>query len=236
MSLRYLNCFLLAFVLVPVCLANSFEIDPRGEGLYQQALPHLLDAEKSLQAMVVNPKLRTPEVQATNRALGAKAGAQLQIAAPLLEQAAALEHPVAQYRLALLYLMSSPQGFDEKACTLLEKSLGHGFVPPAVTIASFCYAYTDKPEYRPALESMQIPAPAYERYFPQPALALGCRREEAMGAGFHWGTSRDFQAEIYWLLGAKDRARRSEYSQKAIDINGCFKGQRWIGETKPSDG
>ena len=234
MSLHHLSCFLLAYMLAPICLADTLEIGPRGESLYQQALPHLQDAEKNLQA--VDLKSSAPEIQATNRSLGAKASAELQTAVPLLEQAAALEHPIAQYRLALIYLGYLPQGTEEKACTLLEKSLSHGFAPPAVTIASACSAYTDTPEYQSALEVTQEPAPAYESYFPQPAMNLACRREEASGAGFQWATSRDYQAEIYWLLGAHNRGQRTEYAQKAVDINGCYKAQRWIGKPKPSEG
>jgi TPR repeat protein len=234
MHLPRLISFLLACVLSPVCLARTVEIDPRGERLYQQALPHLQDAEKNLQ--MVDFKSPASDIQATNRELGARANAQLQIAVPLLEQAAALEHPVAQYRLALIYLTYSPRGSEEEACTLLEKSLGHGFAPPAVTIASACFAYTDAPEYRSALESVLVPAPTYESYFPQPAMNLACRREEALGAGFQWATSRDYQAEIYWLLGVKNRAQRSEFAQKAFDINGCSKAQQWVGKLKPSEG
>lgn len=83
------------------------------------------------------------------------------------------------------------------------------------------------------LEVMQEPAPAYESYLPQPAMNLACRREEASGAGFQWATSRDYQAEIYWLLGAHNRGQRSEYAQEAFEINGCYKAQRWIGKPKP---
>lgn len=226
--------FLLACLLPPVCLADTFAIDPRSESLYQQAVPHLQEADKSLGA--VDLKSPTPEIQATNRSLGAKASAELQIAVPLLEQAAAVEHPVAQYRLALIYLGYSPEGNQEKACRLLEKSLSHGFAPPAVVIESACYAYADTPEYQAALEAVQVPAPSYESYFPQPAMNLACRREEASGAGFQWATSRDYQAEIFWLLGAHNRAQRSEYAQKAVDINGCYKAGRWVGKSKGSEG
>lgn len=226
--------FLLACLLPPVCLADTFAIDPRSESLYQQAVPHLQEADKSLGA--VDLKSPTPEIQATNRSLGAKASAELQIAVPLLEQAAAVEHPIAQYRLALIYLGYSPEGNQEKACRLLEKSLSHGFAPPAVVIESACYAYADTPEYQAALEAVQVPAPSYESYFPQPAMNLACRREEASGAGFQWATSRDYQAEIFWLLGAHNRAQRSEYAQKAVDINGCYKAGRWVGKSKGSEG
>jgi TPR repeat protein len=228
-----LSCFILACVLQPVSLADTSVIDPSSERLYQQAAPYLQDADKNLQA--VELRSPNPEIQARNRALGVKASEQLKTAIPLLEQAAALEHPVAQYRLALIYLTYLPEVSKEKACTLLKKSLSHGFSPPAVPIESFCYTYTDTPEYRSILQNMQPPTPTYESYFPQPAMNLACRREEAPGAGFQWADGRDYQAEIYWLLGAHDRANRSEYAKKAVDINNCYRAQRWLGKPKQSE-
>ncbi|WP_229632010.1 MULTISPECIES: hypothetical protein [Pseudomonas] len=214
-------------------MADTSAIDPGSERLYQQAVPYLQDADKNLQA--VDLRSANPEIQVRNRLLGAKAREQLQTAIPLLEQAAFLEHPVAQYRLALVYLVYLPEIPQEKACTLLKKSLSHGFAPPALPIESFCYTFTDTPEYRPILESMQTSAPRYESYFPQPAMNLACRREEASSAGFQWADSRDYQAEIYWLLGAHDRANRTEYAIKAVDINNCYRAQRWLGKPKPSE-
>lgn len=217
--------FLLMCLLPKNSVADFFEINPRGERFYQQALTHLQNADRELDAITLKPS--SVEVKTTNLSLGAEASTQLKLAVPLLEQASGFEHPVAQYRLALIYL-TAPGDYREKACSLLEKSLSHGFSPPAVEIASFCYEFSDKPEYEAALERVQANMPNYESYFPQPAMMLACRHEESSGLGFEWGTSLDYQAEVYRLLGEKNRARRSEYFQKAVDINGCYKAKRRI--------
>jgi len=212
--------------LIPqVCLAALVDIDPQAEAKYQGALVYLKEADRNLEALVLKPL--GEEMKAKNRALITEAGTQWKIAMPLLEQAAALEHPVAQYRLALIYMMAYPiEQSSEKACPLLKKSLERGFPPAAVAISVQCYTYSDTPAYQAALQSITDNPLNYQSYFPEPALMLPCRGSEPETGGFQWGTAQDYQAEVYRLMGAKIRARRGEYFQKAMDINGCEKAKR----------
>ena len=77
------------------------------------------------------------------------AGLLLRSAVPLLEQAAALAHPVAQYRLALIYLLVDSNGAaSQKACPLIEQSLIHGFAPSALLASSWCSEFTQTAEYQ----------------------------------------------------------------------------------------
>ncbi|GAB7528908.1 hypothetical protein PS3A_13170 [Pseudomonas sp. 3A(2025)] len=207
----------------PLCMASPVQIDPRGESLYQQALPYLQQADKKLEAISVTPSASDEEKRHA-QALAAEAGVQLKPAIALLEQAASLDHPVAQHRLGLIYVMfDSNEALNEKACRLFEKSLVQGFAPPALLISSMCHTITRTPRYQAALLAIESSMPAYEKYFPQPVLMLGCKHEEPPGFGMQWGSSRDYQAEIYRLLGDSNRKQRLTYYQKALDINDCYK-------------
>ncbi len=72
----------------------------------------------------------------------------------------------------------------------------------------------------------------YEKYFPQPAVRLECKREQPVGLAMQWGSSHDYQAEIYRLQGDSNRAQRSKYYQKAVDINDCYSAKRRMGDRK----
>lgn len=75
-----------------------------------------------------------------------EAGALHKLAIALLERAATLSHPVALYRLGLIYVMLCPsEVVKEKTCPLYEQSLAHGFALPALEISSRCLALTDDP-------------------------------------------------------------------------------------------
>ncbi|UFH50496.1 tetratricopeptide repeat protein [Pseudomonas sp. KNUC1026] len=211
-------------VLSQWCMAGTFHIDPRGEALYQQAVPYLQQANSKLEAIPADTPTASTEEKEHAMALAEEAGALLKPAIALLEQAVTFDHPVAQYRLGLIYIMVYPsEVVTEKACPLFEQSLAHGFAPPALEMSSWCIPYTDTPEYQAALQAIETRMPMYEKYFPQPTVKFECRREEALGLAMQWGDSRDYQAEIYRLQGDSNRARRSEYYQKALDINDCYR-------------
>ncbi|MDO7896603.1 hypothetical protein [Pseudomonas citrulli] len=217
----------LAYLLPQLCMATTLHIDPRGENLYQQAVPYLLQANNKFEAVTADTPTASTEEKERSLALAAEGGSLLKPAIALLEQAAALDHPIAQYRLGLLYVLLYPnEVIKEKACPLFERSLAQGFAPPALNISYWCLAFTDTPEYQKALQAIEASMPLYEKYFPQPAVRLECRPEEPVGLAMQWGGSRDYQAEIYRLQGESNRAQRAEYFQKAIDVNDCYKAKR----------
>lgn len=214
----------IAGLLPQLCMASTVQIDPKSESLYQQALPYLQQANDKLEAIPADTPTASAEEKKHALALAEEAGALLKPAIPLLEQASSLNHPVAQYRLGLIYVMLSPVDLiKEKACPLFEKSLVHGFAPPALGIPSWCWEFTDTPQYQTALQAIEARMPIYEKYFPQPAVRLECRPEEPVGLAMQWGSSRDYQAEIYRLQGDSNRAQRREHYQKALDINDCYR-------------
>ncbi|BBH34080.1 hypothetical protein [Pseudomonas sp. St290] len=227
MHLNRWSFTLLACLLSQSGMANTLQIDPRGESLYQQAIPFLQQADSKLEAVTAETPTTSAEEKKRSLALAEEGGMLLKPAFALLEQAAALDHPIAQYRLGLIYVMLSPsEVITEKACPLFERSLAQGFAPPALQIAYWCLAFTDTPQYETTLLALETSMPLYEKYFPQPVVRLECRPEEPVGFAMQWGGSRDYQAEIYRLLGEKNRAKRSEYYQKALDINDCYRVKR----------
>lgn len=224
---HHLRYALAGCLLLPVCAVHSSPIDPRSDSLYQQAVPYLQQADDKFAAVTAITPETSAEEKQRSLALAADAGALLKSAMPLLEQAAALDHPVAQYRLGLIYVLLTPADvIEEKACPLLEKSLAQGFAPPALAVSTWCLGYVMTPDYQPALQAIDSSLPRYEKYFPQPAMSLECKKETPVGMGLHWGSSRDYQAEIYRLQGDSNRARRLEFYQKAIDVNGCYRAKR----------
>lgn len=75
----------------------------------------------------------------------------------LLRKAAELDHPVAQYRLALFYITYLPQNdIARSACPLLEASIRQGFAPAALGITTWCPAFSDSADYRQALERIPL--------------------------------------------------------------------------------
>ncbi|MHC8338859.1 hypothetical protein [Pseudomonas sp. HLT2-19-2] len=227
---------LLGSLLPQLCMASTLPINPQSESLYQQAVPYLQEANNKLEALPVEFPTANEDEKKRLLARAEEAGALLKPAITLLEQAAALDHPVAQYRLGLIYVMLYPSKvIEEKACPLFEQSLAHGFAPPALGIASWCLAFTNTPQYQTALQSTEARMPIYEKYFPQPAVKLECRQEQPAGMAMQWGSIRDYQAEIYRLLGDGNRTQRREYYQKAIDINECYKANKRMKFLKQSD-
>ncbi|HEN8711542.1 TPA: sel1 repeat family protein [Pseudomonas putida] len=205
--------------------ALDVRIDPHADLLYRQALPLLEQAD--------NPDangntLRTaiggdPELKRQGQAMART----LPTAVALLEKSVELGHPVAQYRLALYYTTYLPAAqIPDAACPLLEASLQQGFAPPATAIATWCPPYNASPRYREALEAIPGMATLYAPYYPQPATRLACSRSQPQGLEMQWGRQRDYQAEVYRLLGDLDPQHRRDLLQKAVEINGCVAAQR----------
>lgn len=216
----------LLITLVPqASLALDVRIDPHADLLYRQALPLLEQADHPDDS--ASP-LRTavggdPELNRQGQALART----LPTAVALLEKSVELGHPVAQYRLALYYTTYLPAAqIADAACPLLEASLQQGFAPPATAIASWCPPYNVSIAYREALEAVPSMATLYAAYYPQPATRLACSRSQPQGLEMQWGRQRDYQAEVYRLLGDLDPLHRQALLQKAVDINGCVAAQQ----------
>lgn len=223
---RWIPLFL-GCLLPQLCMASTVQIDPRAERLYQQALPYLQQANTKLEAVAVDLPTASAEEKKRSETLIDEAGGLLRPAMALLEQAAALDHPVAEHRLAMIYVLLYPvDDIKEKACPLFERSFMQGFAPAALGLSSFCLAFTVTPEYQTTLKAIASAAPVYEAYFPQPVVRLECRAQMPQGLAMQWGSSRDYQAEIYRLLGDSNRGQRTEYYQKALAINDCYKAKK----------
>ncbi|MFJ4156916.1 sel1 repeat family protein [Pseudomonas sp. NPDC089752] len=221
-------------VLLPALVATLFplaaqaldvRIDPHADLLYRQALPLLEQADNQ---DVSGSILRTaiggdPELNRQGQAMART----LPTAVALLKKSVELGHPVAQYRLALYYTTYLPAAqISDAACPLLEASLQQGFAPPATAIATWCPTYNASRRYREALEAIPSMATLYAPYYPQPAARLACARTQPQGLQMQWGRQRDYQAEVYRLLGELDPQHRQDLLQKAVEINGCAAAQR----------
>lgn len=216
---------LLATLMPVAALALEVRIDPHADLLYRQALPLLeqADAENDSASPLRPADLRDPELSRQGQAMART----LPSAVALLEKSVELGHPVAQYRLALYYMTYLPAGkIAEAACPLLESSLRQGFAPPATAIANWCPAFSTSPAYQDALEAIAGMATLYAPYYPQPAPRLACNRNRPQGLELQWGRQRDYQAEVYRLLGELDPQRSQAMLQKAVEINGCVAAQQ----------
>ncbi|WDY56148.1 sel1 repeat family protein [Pseudomonas sp. PSKL.D1] len=221
---RVVPALLIAWV--PVAAhALDVRIDPHADLLYRQALPLLEQADSQDDTMST---LRTsagddPELTRQGQAMART----LPTAVALLKKSVELGHPVAQYRLALYYTTYLPAAqISEAACPLLEASLKQGFAPPATAIATWCAPFNASPAYREALEAIPSMATLYAAYYPQPATRLACSRSQPQGLEMQWGRQRDYQAEVYQLLGNLDPQHRQVLLQKAVEINGCVAAQQ----------
>jgi len=221
---RWLAASMLLMCTPFVAQAQEVIIDPHADLLYRQALPFLEQAD----AGVDNSSMRSvansdPELSRQGQALAHT----LPTAVALLKKSVALGHPVAKYRLALYYMTYLPAAqIPDAACPLLEESLSQGFAPPASAIATWCPPYNASPAYREALDALPSMATLYAAYYPQPATVLACSRSRPQGLEMQWGRQRDFQAEVYRLLGDLDPDRRQVLLQKAVEINGCASAQQ----------
>ena len=207
--------------------ALEVSIDPHADLLYRQALPLLEQADRQGDD---TSTLRTalgsdPELSRQGQAMAHT----LPTAVALLKKSVELGHPVAQYRLALYYMTYLPATqIPDAACPLLEASLKQGFAAPAPAIATWCRPYNTSSEYRAALEAIPSMATVYAPYYPQPATRLTCSRSQPQGLEMLWGRQRDYQAEVYRLLGDLDPPHRLSLLQKAVDINGCVTAQQHL--------
>jgi hypothetical protein len=218
-------------VMSDVCVAQEFHIDARSEALYQKALPYLQQAHSKLEAVPFNFPKANVEDKKRGLELSEEAGRDIGSAIPLLEQASELGHPVAQYRLALIYYLFN-YSIDEtraKVCPLVQQSFAHGFAPSALIVSNACWDFPGEKDFNSNLKVVESNTAVYEKYYPQPAIQFECREKAPEGFAMPWGDSLDFQAEIYRLQGDRDRGRRKELYEKAIAINGCYKAKRRIG-------
>ncbi|MEB6589873.1 MULTISPECIES: sel1 repeat family protein [Pseudomonas] len=223
---RLLRLHPLLLALMPLAAhALEVSIDPHADLLYRQALPLLEQADGQDDG---TSTLRTavggdPELSRQGQAMAHT----LPTAVTLLKKSVELGHPVAQYRLALYYMTYLPAAqIPDAACPLLEASLKQGFAAPAPAIATWCPPYNVSREYRTALEAIPSMATVYAPYYPQPATRLACNRSQPQGLEMQWGHQRDYQAEVYRLLGDLDPQHRQSLLQKAVDINGCVTAQQ----------
>ena len=221
-------CVRVVSALLAVCLpiagqAMEVNIDPHADLLYRQALPLLEQADKQEEAGTLRTSDDDPELSRQGQAMART----LPTAVALLKKSVALGHPVAQYRLALYYMTYLPATqIPDAACPLLQASLQQGFAPPAPAIATWCPPYSASKAYREAMESIAAMATLYAPYYPQPAVRLACSRSRPQGLQMQWGRQRDYQAEVYRLLGDLDPQHRQTLLQKAVEINGCTAAQQ----------
>lgn len=205
--------------------ADEPRIDPHADLLYRQALPLLQSADTQSSTLSLNDRPSEKDLMSQVQALGRS----LEPAVNLLQKAAELNHPVAQYRLALHYITYLPAAeISSAVCPLLDASLHQGFAPAALAVEGWCPNLREQAGYRRALERANSQASQFAAYYPQPAIRLQCLRERPKGLAMQWGRQRDFQAEVYRLLASVDRVHRTQYFQKAIDINGCATAQRHL--------
>ncbi|EDO26900.1 predicted protein [Nematostella vectensis] len=210
------------------CQAQPAAFHPKGEALYQQAAPYLNEARAKLDAVPADTPRANTEVKKQAMVLIEAAGQQLKVALPLLEQASALGHPVAQYRLALIYEYELNNAETEpKVCPLLLQSVGQGFAPSALMVDVYCPEFAASADFLSALASVEANQERYAHYYPQPVVMLECQQQKMpTGMAMLNGDGQDFQAEIYRLQGDHNRAQRNEFYQKAVDLNGCPKAER----------
>lgn len=216
---------LLIALAAPMAYALESQIDPHADLLYRQALPLLeqADSVSDSPSPLRSVADSDPELSRQGQALAQT----LPTAVALLKKSVALGHPVAQYRLALYYMTYLPAAqIPDAACPLLEASLQQGFAPPAPAISTWCPPYNASPAYRDAMEAIPNMATLYAQYYPQPAVRLACNRSQPQGLQMQWGRQRDYQAEVYRLLGDLDPQHRQTLLQKAVEINGCAAAQQ----------
>mgnify|MGYP006183660743 FL=1 len=228
MSHHALLSMLLLSLLPFFCQAQPISFNAKAEEFYQQATPYLNDARAKLDAVPADMPRANAEVKKQAMVLLEAAGQQLKIARPLLEQASALGHPVAQYRLALIYKyeVNTPET-DPKVCTLLQQSVSQGFAPPALMVNIYCPEFAASDDFLSALAKVEENQARYAHYYPQPVVMLECQQQRMpTGLAMLKGDSLDFQVEVYRLQGDHNRAQRNKFYQKAVDLNGCPKAER----------
>ncbi|WP_230375941.1 sel1 repeat family protein [Pseudomonas fulva] len=216
---------LLAALLPFTAWGIEVRIDAHADLLYRQALPLLEEADGGVQDSILRTADSDPELSRQGQAMART----LPTAVALLKKSVSLGHPVAQYRLALYYMTYLPASqIPDAACPLLEASLKQGFAPPAPAIATWCPPFNATTAYRDAMAAIASMATLYAPYYPQPAVRLACSRTRPQGLEMQWGRQRDYQAEVYRLLGDLDPTQRQALLLKAVEINGCAAAQQQL--------
>ncbi len=220
----------LLWLLPLTALAGDPLIDPHADLLYRQALPLLEKADAQSNALPLDVLPTDGELIRKVQALDQT----LQPAVALLQRAALLQHPVAEYRLALHYITHLPAAqIAAEACPLLRSSIAQGFAPAALEVVNWCPDLLEDRAFRQDLEQVAARSSFYAGYYPQPAVRLLCLRERPQGLALQWGRQRDFQAEVYRLLAGLDANQRVSYVQKAMDLNGCQAARRQLVSQHP---
>ncbi|MGU9857634.1 hypothetical protein [Pseudomonas sp. LF245] len=196
---------------------------PPGEAQYQQAVALLKTTDPQLADLMWRVHLNQKPADFNEKM--ARLGEQFRVTEQLLSDSATAGHPIAQYRLALLYQAYMTPGAEKMMCDLSALSLEAGFAPAALYLQNACLSYTQGPRYTPALQGALAKFDDYARYYPQPAVWLTCGAPPT-GTAMQLGSAKDFRAELYKLLASQaDRrtamAVRIDYLEKAVATNGC---------------
>ncbi|KTB66818.1 hypothetical protein BLL37_23840 [Pseudomonas azotoformans] len=209
----------LSFSSVP-CVAFSSELPALpGEAQYQQAA-NLLKKSDAEYADLMRSLLakKTPTDMEEKKA-------NLALVQQRLSESAQAGHPVAEYRLMLLYQVYLVPGKEQEMCQLAVSSLEHGFAPAALYVDNTCLDYVVGPKYIPALQNALGKIDDFARYYPQPAVWLTCGARPT-GVELQSGSQNDYRAELYKVLASQTNRRtarplRIEYLEKALATNGC---------------
>ncbi|WP_374442431.1 hypothetical protein [Pseudomonas panipatensis] len=196
-----------------------------GDGDYRKALPFLDKAAEQIAGMEKAREAGKSPAEAA-KPFSATLSKNLNQAIPLLNQAAAQKHPVAEYRLAqVLADFAQDAKSQQRACELLGDSLKQGFAPAALELETLCPEQAKRAQFLQQAEAAARSG-RYAKYFPQPSHALGwCSAKREMTLNATLGGLRDYQADIYLMLSTKvPAAKRDGYRQRAAE-KGCALAQ-----------
>ncbi|KIQ04359.1 MULTISPECIES: hypothetical protein [Pseudomonas] len=228
--LKYAAACILA--VMPLCSATAGEEEIKGERQYRQAVEMLEPLDGMVMAMFNASRAGSPPEE-----LDERAAAISRLVAPageMLQEASRFDHPIAQYRLALLH-MSLMQG-TEDTCTLLNESADHGFAPAAVLLAVECVPFETTARHMAQLKKAPTEITRYTAYYPQPTVDLRCIPKRDEGLLLQLGQKEDYLAEIYKLLAersGRNTPERTQYLKQAVAANGCIYAARRLERRRP---
>ncbi|WDU64543.1 hypothetical protein LRS56_08775 [Pseudomonas poae] len=210
--------FLWCFSVPYMALASDLPALP-GEAQYQQAATLLKQSDAEYADLMRSLLAKKPPAD-----MEAKK-ANLALIQHFLDESAQAGHPVAEYRLMLLYQVYLVPGQEQAMCQLAVSSLEHGFAPAALYVDNACLDYVLSPKYIPALQNALSKMNDFARYYPQPAVWLTCGAPPS-GVELQSGSENDYRAELYKVLATRTNRRtalalRTEYFKKALATNGC---------------
>lgn len=190
-----------------------------GEAQYQQAAALLKNSDAEYADL-----MRSVLAKKTPADVDEKK-ANLALTQQRLSESAQAGHPVAEYRLMLLYQIYLVPGKEQEMCQLAISSLEHGFAPAALYVDNTCLDYVMGPKYMPALQNALAKMDDFAPYYPQPAVWLTCGAPPK-GVELQSGSENDYRAELYKVLASRTNRRtarplRIEYLEKALATNGC---------------